>query len=161
MRTAVSNLPPKFNAIQQLIEMHAGEEQFDFKILYSDYTNSGGHKPIDALLRNAGGEELNRFMYAKASSNNPLGLLGGIFIIEGTGNKIIPTLLPYLKKNLDSQVNIFRFLEYHGENDVNHIGRWASAVEIALAIEPACRDDILTTANTVAGLYQRQWELVL
>ena len=161
MRTAISNLSTKFHGIQELIEMHAGEEQFDFKILYHDYKNAGGTKDIDDLKRNAGGEELNNFMYEKARSQDPLGLLGGIFIIEGTGNKIIPTLLPFLKRSLGTQMNVFKFLEYHGENDVNHIKRWATAVEMALAIEPKAYDDILATAKKVAELYHKQWELVL
>lgn len=161
MRTAISNLSTKFQGIQELIEMHAGEEQFDFKILYHDYKNAGGTKDIDDLKRNAGGEELNNFMYEKARSKDPLGLLGGIFIIEGTGNKIIPTLLPFLKKSLNMQMNVFKFLEYHGENDVNHIKRWATAVEMALALEPSSYDDILATAKKVAELYHKQWKLVL
>ncbi len=161
MRTAISNLSTKFSGIQELIEQHAGEEQFDFNILYGDYKSAGGTKAIDDLKRNAGGEELNTFMYEKARSKDPLGLLGGIFIIEGTGNKIIPTLLPFLKKNLNLQMNVFKFLEYHGENDVHHIQRWANAVDMALAIEPSCYDDILNTARQVAALYKKQWELVL
>ena len=161
MRTAISNLSTKFQGIQELIEMHAGEEQFDFKILYHDYKNAGGTKDIDDLKRNPGGEELNNFMYEKARSKDPLGLLGGIFIIEGTGNKIIPTLLPFLKKSLNMHMNVFKFLEYHGENDVNHIKRWATAVEMALALEPSSYDDILATAKKVAELYHKQWKLVL
>lgn len=161
MRTAISNLSAQFEGIQELIEEHAGEEQFDFKILFADYQNSGGEKAIDDLRRNEGGEALNNYMYAKANSKNPLGLLGGIFIIEGTGQKIIPTLLPFLKRHLGLQMNAFKFLEYHGENDVKHLERWAQAVEMALIIEPSSFDDILKTAKEVAALYQRQWELVL
>ncbi|MEQ1724149.1 MAG: 3-oxoacyl-[acyl-carrier-protein] synthase III C-terminal domain-containing protein [Pseudobdellovibrio sp.] len=161
MRTAIANLSTQFEGIQELIETHAGEEQFDFNILYSDYKNAGGTKAIDDLKRNAGGEALNSFMYEKARSKDPLGLLGGIFIIEGTGNKIIPTLLPFLKKNLNMQMNVFKFLEYHGENDVHHIERWANAVEMALAIEPSSYDEIIATARKVAELYKKQWELVI
>lgn len=161
MRTAISNLSKEFEGIHELIEMHAGEEQYDFKVLYQDYKNAGGTKELDQLKRNAGGEELNAFMYEKARSSNPLGLLGGIFIIEGTGNKIIPTLLPFLKRNLGTQMNVFKFLEYHGENDVNHIKRWASAVEMALAIKPDAYHDILATAQRVAELYKKQWDAVL
>lgn len=161
MRTAISNLSEEFQGIHALIDKHAGEEQFDFNILYSDYKNAGGTKAIDDLKRNAGGEELNNFMYDKARSKDPLGLLGGIFIIEGTGNKIIPTLLPFLKKNLNMQMNVFKFLEYHGENDVHHLERWANAVEMALALKPSSYDDILATAEKVAALYRKQWEQVL
>lgn len=160
MRTAISNLPAKFEGIRELIEEHAGEEQFDFKVLYADYQNAGGAKDIDDLKRNPGGEALNNYMYERARSVNPLGLLGGIFIIEGTGQKIIPTMLPFLKKSLNLQMNVFKFLEYHGENDVKHLERWANAVELALILEPSCYDDILATAKKVAELYQAQWEMI-
>ena len=161
MRTAISNLSAPFQEIQELIHKHAGEEQFDFNILYSDYKQAGGSKALDDLQRNSGGEALNDYMYKKAKSQDPLGLLGGIFIIEGTGQKIIPTLLPFLKKHLNLQMNVFKFLEYHGENDVHHLQRWAHAVELALMIEPKSADDILKTAQEVANLYKKQWELVL
>jgi len=161
MRTAISNLSTKFEGIRELIEEHAGEEQFDFKVLYADYQNAGGKKEIDQLKRNPGGEALNSYMYERAKSVNPLGLLGGIFIIEGTGQKIIPTLLPFLKRSLNLQMNVFKFLEYHGENDVKHLERWANAVEMALILEPSCYNDILNTAKEVADLYQKQWEMVL
>lgn len=161
MREAISKLDSQFSGIQELIHEHAGEEQFDFKVLYADYLNAGGQKELDSLKRNSAGEELNRFMYEKARGSHPLGLLGGIFIIEGTGQKIIPTLLPFLKKSLALQMNVFKFLEYHGENDVRHLERWAQAVQLALEIEPKAFDDILQTAKTVANLYHRQWELVL
>ena len=160
MRTAISNLSNKFEGIQELIEEHAGEEQFDFKVLYADYQNAGGTKDIDDLKRNPGGEALNKYMYERAGGINPLGLLGGIFIIEGTGNKIIPTMLPFLKKSLNLQMNVFKFLEYHGENDVKHLERWANAVELALTLEPTAYDDILNTAKKVAELYHSQWEQV-
>jgi len=161
MRTAISNLSKQFVGIQDLIEEHAGEEQFDFKVLYADYQNAGGAKDIDDLRRNPAGDELNRYMYERARSENPLGLLGGIFIIEGTGQKIIPTLLPFLKRSLNLQMNVFKFLEYHGENDVKHLERWANAVELALEIEPGCYQDILNTARKVAELYHKQWTMVL
>lgn len=161
MRTAISNLDRKFSGIQDLIHEHAGEEQFDFKVLFADYQNAGGAKEIDQLQRNPAGEALNSYMYERARGENPLGLLGGIFIIEGTGQKIIPTLLPFLKKSLNLQMNVFKFLEYHGENDIRHLERWAQAVELALTIEPNSYQDILQTAQKVADLYRKQWEMVL
>jgi 3-oxoacyl-[acyl-carrier-protein] synthase-3 len=161
MRTAISQLDKKFSGIQDLIHEHAGEEQFDFKVLYADYQNAGGTKDIDQLKRNPAGEILNAYMYERARGVNPLGLLGGIFIIEGTGQKIIPTLLPFLRKSLNLQMNVFKFLEYHGENDVRHLERWAQAVELALELEPTAAEDILATAKKVAELYHQQWEMVL
>ena len=71
-------------------------------ILFEDYRRAGGDAPsIDALRRNPGGEALNAYMHALARQPNPLGLLGAIYIIEGTGQRIIPALLPLLRRQLD------------------------------------------------------------
>ena len=75
-------------------------------------------------------------MHALARQPNPLGLLGAIYIIEGTGQRIIPALLPLLRKQLDLPAQAFRFLDYHGENDARHLARWLTAVEIALGARP-------------------------
>ena len=58
-------------------------------------------------------------------------------------------------------MNVFKFLEYHGENDIKHLERWANAVELALELEPSCYQDILDTATNTAQLYKEQWDQVL
>jgi 3-oxoacyl-[acyl-carrier-protein] synthase-3 len=85
--------------------------------------------------------------------------LGGIFIIEGTGQKIIPTLLPLIKKSLTLNMGAFRFLEYHGENDVQHMNRWIQGMEILHALTDSAGDEIIMTARAVSDLYSIQWEL--
>lgn len=60
MREAAANLGPRYAALKPPIEAHAGDEQFDFRILFNDYRAAGGTVPrIDELRRNAGGEALN------------------------------------------------------------------------------------------------------
>ena len=149
--------------LAQLVRKHAGEEQFDFKILFDDYRRAGGDAPsIDALVRNPGGEALNSYMHALARQPNPIGLLGAIYIIEGTGQRIIPALLPLLRKQLDIPEQAFRFLAYHGENDASHLARWLTAVEMALELDPAdAADRIATVARSTAELYLLQMEHVI
>ncbi len=158
MRSAVSHLPPEFSAVQQLMSEHANEEQFDFRILYDDYVRAGGLLPLADLKRNPGGEALNAYMYSVAASEASYALLGGIFIIEGTGQRIIPALLPRLKNGLGPGHGAYRFLQYHGENDVRHLERWLSAVEMVLALRPDAAQRIVSTARHVAQLYTMQWE---
>ena len=159
MREAIASLPHEFSSIGKLITTHANEEQFDFKILYDDYVKAGGAQTLDELKRNAGGEALNSYMYARAREKKSYGLLGGIFIIEGTGQKIIPTLLPLIKRSLNLNMGAFRFLEYHGENDVEHMKRWIQGMEILHALTDSAGDEIITTARAVSDLYSIQWEL--
>jgi 3-oxoacyl-[acyl-carrier-protein] synthase III len=163
MRTGAESLDERHGALAQLVRKHAGEEQFDYEILFDDYRRAGGEAPsIDALVRNPGGEALNSYMHALARQRNPLGLLGAIYIIEGTGQRIIPALLPLLRKQLDIPEQAFRFLAYHGENDASHLARWLNGVEIALGLDPTgAPAQIAAVARSTAELYLLQMEHVI
>jgi 3-oxoacyl-[acyl-carrier-protein] synthase-3 len=161
MREAVASLTGTYADLASLIETHAGEEQNDFKILYDDYCAAGGAEPLDSLRRNPGGEALNSYLHALAATANPIGLLGSIYIIEGTGQRIVPALLPLLRKQVDLPASAFRFLEYHGANDEHHLARWLSAVELVLAIEPQAAKNIIATAKRTAQLYLMQFEHIV
>jgi 3-oxoacyl-[acyl-carrier-protein] synthase-3 len=158
MREAVASLNGEFAALGQLITTHAGEEQNDFQILYQDYQAAGGELPLAALKRNPGGEALNSYLHALASTSNPVGLLGAIYIIEGTGQRIVPALLPLLRQQVALPPQAFRFLEYHGANDEHHLARWLTAVEITLALDPQAAEAIYATAKRTAQLYLMQLE---
>lgn len=161
MREAIASMRAPYQSLGALVETHASEEQFDFKILFDDYRSAGGTaESIDALRRNTGGEALNAFLHAKAATASPVGLLGAIYIIEGTGQRIIPPLLPLLQSQLKLPPGAFRFLAYHGTNDENHLARWQRAVALVLAADPSGRadDDIVATARRTAQLYLMQWE---
>lgn len=161
MREAVASLTGKYAKLGELISLHAGEEQNDFKILYEDYCSAGGEEALDNLRRNPGGEALNSYLHALASTENPVGLLGAIYIIEGTGQRIVPALLPLLRKQVNLPRDAFRFLEYHGENDEHHLARWLSAVELVMAEDANAADAILATAKRTAQLYLMQFEHIL
>ena len=93
---------------------------------------------------------------------NPFGLLGGIYIIEGTGQRIVPWLLPLVKQQLVLPERCYRFLRYHGENDENHLQRWLLALQWVLAEGgAAAQADIVRTARDVATLYHLQMEHIL
>ena len=163
MRRAVDNLDAAHDGLRALISQHASEEQFDYRMLFDDYRKAGGGAThIDALRRIAGGEALNAYMHARAAERNPLGLLGAIYIIEGTGQRIIPALLPMLRRQEGLTHHPLRFLTYHGENDPHHLARWLEAVKLAIAADPetVCAD-IVRTARATADLYALQMEGVL
>ncbi|RZI76304.1 MAG: 3-oxoacyl-ACP synthase, partial [Variovorax sp.] len=95
MRQGAASLSGPFQSLAALIGVHAGEEQNDFKILFDDYRKAGGAvADIDELRRNPGGEALNAYLHRLAATRDPFGLLGAIYIIEGTGQRIVPALLP-------------------------------------------------------------------
>lgn len=164
MREGAASLSETYQALADLIGVHAGEEQNDFQILFQDYRNAGGTvEDIDALHRNPGGEALNAYLHALAATKDPIGLLGAIYIIEGTGQRIVPALLPLLKASLDLPPDRFRFLEYHGHNDENHLARWLMAVELVLDADDRGRAErhIVDTARRTAALYLMQFHHVM
>jgi 3-oxoacyl-[acyl-carrier-protein] synthase-3 len=161
MREAVASLTDDYSDLAALIETHAGDEQNDFMILYEDYRAAGGQLALDDLQRNPGGNALNSYLHSLAATKNPVGLLGAIYIIEGTGQRIIPALLPLLRKQLDLPASAFRFLDYHGANDEHHLARWLTAVELVLAKDANAAQLIATTAKRTAQLYLMQFEHIL
>lgn len=160
MRRAVSSMGPQYRALAALVQTHAGEEQLDWQILYEDYQKAGGNLPAANLRRNPGGEALNAYMHAYAAQPDPVGLLGGIYIIEGTGQRIVPMLLPRIKTGLGLSSSALRFLEYHGENDQHHMQRWLEAVKITASLNARASRQIVEVASTVAELYLQQWKHV-
>jgi len=161
MRRALEQLREPYLELGTLIEAHANDEQDDYMILWDDYKQAGGQaQSLETLQRNAGGEALNAFMFARAAQPNPVDLLGAIYIIEGTGQRVIPQLLPELRAQLSLPERAFRFLRYHGANDEAHLARWLRAVEIVLAHDKdgKARDGIVQTARAVAELYILQFK---
>ena len=164
MREGAASLTGDYATLASLIDLHAGEEQNDFKILHSDYLTAGGTETdIAKLRRNPGGEALNAYLHNLAATPNPIGLLGAIYIIEGTGQRIVPSLLPLLRAALPLPPEAFRFLEYHGANDENHLERWLMAVQMALDLdsEGTAQQAILQTARNTAAMYLMQFQHVL
>lgn len=165
MREGAAALRPPFQELATLIEVHAGDEQDDYQILFEDYRIAGGAvTELDQLRRNPGGEALNSYLHALAATPNPVGLLGAMYLIEGTGQRIIPALLPLLRAALPLPVSAFRFLAYHGENDEHHLQRWLRAVEIVTehdGPDGAGVRAIVETARRTAELYLMQLEHVI
>jgi len=170
MREGAASLTGPYKVLAALIDVHAGEEQDDFNILFSDYRKAGGTVArIDDLRRNPGGEALNAYLHGLAATRDPIGLLGAIYIIEGTGQRIVPALLPLIKAGLKLPPDAFRFLEYHGHNDQNHLNRWLAAVEMVMEVEAGKDGDgaggrgraarqIIDTARHTAALYLMQFQ---
>jgi 3-oxoacyl-[acyl-carrier-protein] synthase-3 len=163
MRRAAQHLSEPFLDLRALIDAHAEDEQLDYQLLFDDYRRAGGSESdIDALRRNPGGEALNAFMFRLAERRNPVDLLGAVYIIEGTGQRVIPQFLPQLRQQLKLPEQCFRFLSYHGQNDESHLQRWLQAVEMVLARDPQgrLRADIVRAARATAELYLLQFAFI-
>ena len=162
MRKAADHLTPRYAPLRETVHHHADDEQYDYNVLFEDYRTAGGSvASLDELQRNPGGEALNAYLHARAAQPDAIGLLGAMYIIEGTGQRIVPALLPLLRARLGWLGRSFRFLAYHGENDAAHLERWLQALEAVLAIGGReAAEEILEDARHVAVLYARQLEMI-
>ena len=137
---------------------HAQDEHRDYQMLERNYVSTGGIlEDILQAEKNIGSEALSAFIFHQASQENPVDLVGSIFIIEGLGNKLAAKWATQIKQTLKLKDEQVSFLAYHGVNDQAHIDKldrilnaeWMSA-EIAKRI--------LKTARVTARLYVLQLE---
>ncbi len=88
---------------------HAQEEHRDFQMLERNYVSVGGKlEEIVTAQKNIGSEALSAFIFDRASRDNPVDLIGSIFIIEGLGNQMAGKWASLIKKTLnltDEQVS--------------------------------------------------------
>lgn len=157
---AASHLTEEYADLRAEFIEHAADEQHDFKMLERDYVSLGGQlEDIQAASKNPGSEALSAFMFEQASKENPLHLLGAMFIIEGLGSNKASRWASLLEDQLNLDPDSVSFLRYHGEADDEHTAE-LYAVLNSDVITPPLADHIVRTARTVARLYALQLEEV-
>lgn len=145
-------------SLRSLLIDHARDEHRDFKMLDRDYVSVGGAlKEIVTAEQNIGSEALSAYIFQRASRENPVDLLGSMFIIEGLGNRLAGQWAAMIRQQLSLSPQQVTFLGYHAENDESHIAKLNSFLE-ADWMTPEIGDRIVKTARTTARLYQLQLE---
>ncbi len=155
---AASNVSMEYFDVRSSFISHSRDEHRDYQILEKNYINCGGNKEdLYHGEKNIGSEALSAFMFQRASQPNPFDLLGGMFIIEGLGNRIAGNWGRAIKDLLnlnEDQVSFFTYHETSDSND-NHFERFENALNSdLLTMDMAKR--IAKTAKVVARLYQMQ-----
>ena len=145
---------------------HAQDEHRDYQMLERNYVSVGGELgEIVAAQKNIGSEALSAFIFQRASRENPVDLIGSMFIIEGLGNNLAGKWAKEIQETLGLQDEQVSFLAYHGENDESHLGKlenlinaeWMTAeISVSEALLQAVR--IVKTAQVTARLYLLQLE---
>ena len=153
---AASNMT-NFDLRSHLIS-HARDEHRDFQMLERDYVSVGG--ALTEILnaeQNIGSEALSAFIFQRASRENPIDLLGSIFIVEGLGNRLAGQWAEQIRQTLSLQKSQISFLGYHGENDEAHVKKLDAFLNADwMTAEIAAR--IVKTAQVTARLYRLQLE---
>lgn len=144
--------------LRSLLLGHAGDEHRDYQMLERNYISVGGElKEIAEAEKNIGSEALSAFIFHRASRENPIDLLGSIFIIEGLGNQLAGTWAKYIQETLNLRDDQLSFLAYHGKNDESHIGKLETLIQGEWMTE-AIAKRVVKTARVTARLYLLQLE---
>jgi 3-oxoacyl-[acyl-carrier-protein] synthase-3 len=144
--------------LRSLFIGHAQEEHRDFQMLERNYVSVGGKlEEIVNAEKNVGSEALSAFIFHQASQENPIDLVGSMFIIEGLGNRLAAQWAAQIRDTLDLKPEQVSFLAYHGENDETHIGK-LDAILNADWMTPDIARRIVKTAQVTARLYLLQLE---
>jgi 3-oxoacyl-[acyl-carrier-protein] synthase-3 len=132
---------------------HAQDEHRDFQMLESNYVSVGGSlTEIIQAEKNIGSEALSAFIFHQASQENPVDLIGSIFIIEGLGNQLAGQWASLIQQTLNLTSEQVSFLAYHGVNDVSHIAKLETMLK-AEWMTPEIARRIVKSAKVTARLY--------
>ena len=137
---------------------HAQDEHRDYQMLERNYVSVGGK--LDEIVqaeKNIGSEALSAFIFHQASRENPVDLIGSMFIIEGLGNQLAGQWASQIKQTLGLRDEQVSFLAYHGANDESHIGKLEAIIH-ADWMTPEIASRIVKTAQVTARLYLLQLE---
>ncbi|OMF36864.1 hypothetical protein BK133_08040 [Paenibacillus sp. FSL H8-0548] len=137
---------------------HARDEHRDFQILERNYVAVGGElSKIQSGEKNIGSEALSAYLFQRASRENPVDLIGAMWIIEGLGCRMARYWGEMIRDQLGLSDDEVSFLLYHSDSDEQHFERLEAVVQ-----HPMLTADIATrivkTAKTTARLYLLQLE---
>ncbi|WP_141499683.1 3-oxoacyl-[acyl-carrier-protein] synthase III C-terminal domain-containing protein [Paenibacillus luteus] len=137
---------------------HARDEHRDFQILERNYVAVGGElSKIQSGEKNIGSEALSAYLFQRASRDNPVDLIGAMWIIEGLGCRMARYWGEMIRDQLGLSDEEVSFLLYHSDSDEKHFERLEAVVQHPmLTADIAAR--IVKTAKTTARLYLLQLE---
>lgn len=155
---SASSFDREYAEIRSSVIKHATEEHRDYLLLEADYVAAGGQlNDIQSAKKNIGSEALHGFLMYRASQPNPVDLIGAMWIIEGIGNKMATKWSAILNEQFKFDTKATSFMDYHGENDENHLAELYELID-QVATSTKNVDDIIRTAKVVAKLYKMQLE---
>jgi 3-oxoacyl-[acyl-carrier-protein] synthase III len=144
--------------LRSLFIGHAQDEHRDFQMLERNYVSVGGQlEDITNAQKNIGSEALSAYIFHQASRENPIDLIGSMFIIEGLGNNLAGQWASQIKASLRLRDDQVSFLGYHAANDDSHIGKLNDLIS-ADWMTMAIAERIVKTAQVTARLYLLQLE---
>ena len=155
---AASNIDIELFELRSAFIKHTAAEHKDYQMLEKNYEAAGGRlEDIRGGEKNIGSLALSSFIFQQASKNNPLDLMGAMFIIEGIGKRLAADWGNLIKQGLHLSDNQVSFFTYHGVADENHFKNLEQALNHP-GLNDALAKRIVKTAKTTARLYKLQLE---
>lgn len=155
---AASSMTIERFALRSLLLRHAWDEHRDYQMLERDYVAMGGSlAELAATPKNIGSEAFSAWMFHRAGQEDPLDLLGAMFIIEGLGARVAGRWGKLIKAQLGLRDDQVSFLLHHAGADEDHLGRLESVLGPDLLTDELV-DRIVKTARVTARLYRLQLE---
>ncbi len=153
---AASNIDIELFELRSAFIKHSAAEHKDYQILERNWIAMGWNlEEILTSNKNIGSMSLSSFVFNQASKNNPLDLMGSMFIIEGIGKRLAAYWGELMQKQLHLTDDQVSFFTYHGVADENHFHNLEKALDHPkMNIEIAKR--IVKTAKVTAKLYKMQ-----
>jgi 3-oxoacyl-[acyl-carrier-protein] synthase-3 len=155
---AASNIDIELFDLRSAFIRHTATEHKDYQMLERNFSAMG--EPVDKIQtgrKNIGSLALSSFIFQQASKQNPIDLLGAMFIIEGVGMRLASFWGSMMKEQLRLRDEQVSFFTYHGKADENHFHRLEKALEHP-SMNFSLAEKIVKTAKTTARLYQLQLE---
>ena len=148
------------DALRALFIGHAREEHLDYQMLERDYVSVGGAlEDIQRAEKNEGGEALSAYIFHEAMRENPIHLLGAVFVIEGTGDQLMGRWGERIQQRLGLTPQQTSFFSYHGGNDENHVSQMERVLK-SRWMDAAMAHRFLRATRVSATLYHLQYSLV-
>ncbi len=155
---AASNIDIELFDLRSAFIRHTATEHKDYQMLEKNFVAMGEPaQGIQTGKKNIGSLALSSFIFQQASKQNPIDLLGAMFIIEGVGMRLSSFWGSMIKDQLRLSEDQVSFFTYHGKADENHFLRLEKALENP-AMTFSLAERIVKTAKTTARLYQLQFE---
>jgi 3-oxoacyl-[acyl-carrier-protein] synthase-3 len=153
---AASNIDIDLFELRSAFIKHAATEHKDFQILEKNFAALGEDiNSIRSGSKNIGSVALSSFMFQRASSPNPVDLLGAMFIIEGIGKRLAGYWGELMKEQLNLKEDQVSFFTYHGKADEDHFHRLEDALNHP-NMNKEIAGKIAQTAKITARLYTMQ-----
>lgn len=155
---AASNIDIELFELRSAFIKHTAAEHKDYQMLENNFVNLG--EPLSSIQtnqKNIGSMALSAFIFQQASKQNPIDLLGAMFIIEGIGKRLASYWGLMIKEQLQLNDEQVSFFTYHGVADENHFHKLEEALNHpSMNLDSAKK--IAKTAKTTAKLYKLQLE---